>query len=217
MSRHRGRSTTAWQATASITHCLLWFDCSCVPLLLAPPPLLQDEQSSLQRLNDRLAHLRLRKGDLEKRIRELGRWGVNQQQRFALFAWVGRSASASYAGGKRLQSECLICTAWSNWAMWPVGKRRLRGGEITLACCVTHPRSSPIFSLPSALPPQPAGRCIREVSGARPQEAAGGAGGGKCGAQALWPHQPQGAGPVSESVVVLLCWGQLARGGHCMR
>lgn len=39
------------------------------------PPLPQDEQSSLQRLNDRLAHLRLRKGDLEKRIRELGRWG----------------------------------------------------------------------------------------------------------------------------------------------
>ena len=52
-----------------------------------------DEQTALQRLNDRLAHLRLRKGDLEKRIRELGRWdGV------AWWAGGGRRAAGFWKG-----------------------------------------------------------------------------------------------------------------------
>lgn len=42
------------------------------PVPPVPGPAVQDEQSTLQKLSDRLALLRMRKGDLEKRIRELG-------------------------------------------------------------------------------------------------------------------------------------------------
>ena len=37
-----------------------------------PPPAPQDEATTLRTLNERLTQLRLKKGDYEKRIRELG-------------------------------------------------------------------------------------------------------------------------------------------------
>ena len=131
--------------------------CPAPPRPLAP----QDEQRTLQTLNDRLAMLRLKKGDLEKRIRELGSLpdeafekyrghGLKRLQQE--LAQVGGCGCVGRGAGRA--GSCRAGCAPASQARCQPQCRPLRATGSALNCLGARPRSHPSSPLLPAPCPQ---------------------------------------------------------------
>ena len=65
-----------------------------------PPPVPQDEATTLRTLNERLTQLRLKKGDYEKRIRELGSLPDEAFEKYRAHSLKRLQAELAQVGGR---------------------------------------------------------------------------------------------------------------------